>query len=266
MENPFRFNLHSHTYRCGHALGEDEEYVLAAIKAGFKALGFSDHVMLPGINQPIIRGERSDLGGYRSSINELKKKYADQIEIHLGFECEWYRERFEGYYKELLSELGFEYLILGQHCFIENGDFRWYASIHDEEEMVRRYTDDLIAGMESGLFLYVAHPDIFLSWLDDIPPFAEAAIRRICEASVRLSVPLEVNMGPSRRPGSRPPFEYPNDHFWEVASEMGVKAIVGVDAHNPKDYEVSDYRYFDSFCKRHHLNLITDCPLPKGKK
>ena len=42
------YNLHSHTFRCGHATGTDEEFVEAAIKAGFKELGFTDHVMLPG--------------------------------------------------------------------------------------------------------------------------------------------------------------------------------------------------------------------------
>ena len=36
-------NYHTHTTRCMHAIGQDEEYVQAAIKAGIKKLGFSDH-------------------------------------------------------------------------------------------------------------------------------------------------------------------------------------------------------------------------------
>ena len=36
-------NWHTHTTRCGHAVGTDEEYVKAAIKAGLHTLGFSDH-------------------------------------------------------------------------------------------------------------------------------------------------------------------------------------------------------------------------------
>lgn len=36
-------NYHTHTFRCKHADGEDKEYVEAAIKAGIKTLGFSDH-------------------------------------------------------------------------------------------------------------------------------------------------------------------------------------------------------------------------------
>ena len=37
-----KFNYHSHTKRCGHAIGEDEEYVLAAIANGYTKMGFSD--------------------------------------------------------------------------------------------------------------------------------------------------------------------------------------------------------------------------------
>ena len=33
-------NYHTHTARCYHASGKDEEYVKAAIKAGIKELGF----------------------------------------------------------------------------------------------------------------------------------------------------------------------------------------------------------------------------------
>lgn len=39
-------NYHTHTTRCYHASGKDEEYVKAAIKAGIKELGFSDQYTL----------------------------------------------------------------------------------------------------------------------------------------------------------------------------------------------------------------------------
>ena len=36
-------NYHTHTYRCKHAMGNDERIVLNAIKADFDILGFIDH-------------------------------------------------------------------------------------------------------------------------------------------------------------------------------------------------------------------------------
>ena len=40
-------NYHTHTWRCQHARGTEEEYVKAAIKQGFGVLGFSDHTPWP---------------------------------------------------------------------------------------------------------------------------------------------------------------------------------------------------------------------------
>lgn len=36
-------NYHTHTTRCMHATGSDEDYVLSAIKGSYQELGFSDH-------------------------------------------------------------------------------------------------------------------------------------------------------------------------------------------------------------------------------
>ena len=43
-------NYHSHTARCGHAWGTDEEFVNAAIDAGFGVLGFSEHTAWPFVD------------------------------------------------------------------------------------------------------------------------------------------------------------------------------------------------------------------------
>jgi len=40
-------NYHTHTMRCKHAVGTDEEYVLEAIKHGYKVLAFTDHSPWP---------------------------------------------------------------------------------------------------------------------------------------------------------------------------------------------------------------------------
>ncbi|MCF0230516.1 MAG: PHP domain-containing protein, partial [Parasporobacterium sp.] len=44
------FMYHIHTFRCNHAVGDDEDYVKAAIKAGYKVMGFSDHAPIEQTN------------------------------------------------------------------------------------------------------------------------------------------------------------------------------------------------------------------------
>ena len=89
------FNYHTHTYRCGHAIGSDEDYVLAAIKAGYKTLGFSDHAPYRHYPNPRIHMNWDQIDDYLSSIAALKEKYHDQIDIHVGFESEFYPETID---------------------------------------------------------------------------------------------------------------------------------------------------------------------------
>ena len=72
-------NYHTHTSRCGHASGRDEQYVLSAAACGFEELGFSDHVPWPyesGFVNPGVRMPMKLMDDYLSSIRALKEKYA----------------------------------------------------------------------------------------------------------------------------------------------------------------------------------------------
>ena len=102
--------FHSHTSRCGHATGTDEEYVLEAIKAGIKNMGFSDHVFIPNRPQRGIRGNYEELDDYISSVRALASKYKDKINIFVGFEAEDYNEISNDYYRDLLKNK-IDYLI-----------------------------------------------------------------------------------------------------------------------------------------------------------
>lgn len=254
--------FHSHTKRCGHAYGEDEEYVKYAIKGGFKMMGFSDHAMLPNLVQPGMRGDYSLFPGYVGSVRELEKKYADKIIIRLGMESEWYWQSYESHYRKLIADKTLDYLILGQHNIVSNGRGVFYGDIRDDGKALRMYTNDVIAGMESGLFLYVCHPDLFMYWYPEWNEETVAASQRIIDAAKRLNIPLEVNMGPSKwgNNGMRDGeliVPYPNPIFWDMVSKAGVDAVIGLDAHSPKDYLTSDFAWVLSFAKRHKLHLLT---------
>jgi histidinol-phosphatase (PHP family) len=254
--------FHSHTKRCGHAYGEDEEYVKSAIKGGFTKMGFSDHVMLPNFVQKGMRGDYSLVPGYVTSVRALEKKYAKDITIRLGFECEWYWKQYENYYKNLLSSRTVDYLILGQHNIALNGTGVFYGDIADSNKALNMYGNDLIDGMESGLFLYVCHPDLFMIWYEEWNDKAIAMSKRIIAKAKELQMPLEVNMGPSRwrnngEENGELRVPYPNPEFWKLASEAGVDVVIGVDAHSPSDYLDSDFAWVLSFIKRHNLHLLT---------
>jgi histidinol-phosphatase (PHP family) len=118
-------NYHTHTFRCGHARGSDEQYVKAAIDAGFKILGFSDHAPYPGIHIPSDRMDMDQLDDYYNSLMMLRDRYKDHIDIKIGFEIEYF-PFLEDHYRFLLERA--DYLIVGQHnpIFLTN-DLDLYA-------------------------------------------------------------------------------------------------------------------------------------------
>ena len=269
MERTWNYNIHSHTSRCQHAYGSDEEYAEHCHNAGFSVMGFSDHIFLPGIHQKGMRGDYSLLDEYVESVSSLKKKYEGKMEIHVGFEAEWYGDYFHSYYYNLLKSKKIEYLILGQHAFMLNGFPTFYASLADHEMALNMYTNDLIAGMRSGLFTYVCHPDLYVAWHHEWTKQGEEAAWKIAKEAKALNIPLEVNMGPSRWKGVKGDdvdgLYYPYAPFWEIVSEVGCDVVVGVDAHDPSNYEDSDYAWVMRFIEKHHLKLVKNITFPTIK-
>ena len=224
------YNYHTHTARCGHATGEDEEYVLRAISCGVTDMGFSDHMPLSFADghESYFRLPIAQAGEYRDSVLALRDKYRDRIRLHLGFEMEYYPSRFEEMVG-LARSYGAEYLILGQHYIGEewpNGFYVAHAS--DDPAQLEEYTDCVVAAIGSGIFTYVAHPDLFC-WTGDADFYRQQALR-ICEASLAHNVPLEINLL-----GIRAGRSYPKDAFWAVAGQVGCPVTFGFDAHTPQD-------------------------------
>lgn len=232
-------NYHTHTSRCGHALGTDEEYVQEAIAFGLTELGFSDHIFLPDHQQIGIRGDYSMLDDYISSIENLKEKYKDQISIHLGFEAEAMPHYFP-YYRRLLDEGHIEYLILGNHCEIDShNQLHFFFSHATKSRDIVRYTNSLVKGIKTGLFKIVAHPDYFMASYFKWNKTCIACSKKICKAAKKYDVILEFNFGAVRRGkhlmGQEYRFNYPYNKFWEIAKKYKCKVMIGLDAHSPGD-------------------------------
>ena len=249
---------HTHTYRCGHATGTEEEYVLSAIKHGYKVIGFTDHVFLPDLVQEGIRGRYEELDDYINTVNQLKEKYKDKIEIHLGFECE-YGDKYKDYYQWLKKEKGIEYMILGQHLFFTDNGFIWLNDIKDHVAGLKQYCETIIKGIESGLFTYIAHPDLFVRFFKEIPEESINDIRRLCKCAEEHHLPFEINLGALRvTRGQEGVITYPYEPFFQIVKEYNIPLIIGVDAHNPNDFDptVSDITFAENLAKKLNIPLL----------
>ncbi len=221
-------NYHTHTVRCGHASGADREYVERAIEAGFKTLGFSDHIPVPfdAGYESRIRMKPELLPDYVSSLLALREEYRNDIRILIGFEAEYYPKYFDRTLA-LISDYPIDYLLLGQHfLYNEEGGMRRTTIASDSEEDLIQYVRQAIEGMETGRFSCLAHPDT-LNFTGD-PAVYDGWMRRLCESALKLGVPLELNLT-----GTRIPYVYPNRSFFRIAGEVGNPVILGLDAHDP---------------------------------
>ena len=223
-------NYHTHTSRCHHASGTEEEYIHCALESGLKILGFSDHTPYPfpqGHRSP-FRMTTQELQGYVDTVLQLRKAYAGQIEIPVGLEVEYY-PKFFPQLLPLLQDHGIEYMLLGQHFLYDEVEGIGSAGPTADESRLRQYCNQTIDAMHTGLFTYFAHPDLVNFQGSDA--FYRQEIRRLCRAAKECAVPLEINLL-----GFREGRHYPNRRFWEIAAEENCTAIFGIDAHQANNF------------------------------
>ncbi|MEG0737405.1 histidinol-phosphatase [Amedibacillus sp. YH-ame6] len=236
-------NYHTHTKRCMHASGADEEYVVSAIKNGYKELGFSDHTPWKyGSNYVAhMRMKLAQFDDYYASIASLREKYKDQISIKIGLECEYF-PKYMPWLKNFIKEKSIDYIIFGNHYYKTDERQVYFGTACESEEMMRYYVDEAIEGMETGLYSYLCHPDLFMRGHRVFDDIAKRESRRLCEAAKRLNIPLEYNLAGAQYNDIMNTMQYPHTEFWKIAAEVGNTAIIGVDAHEPAALEHDKYR------------------------
>jgi len=223
-------NYHTHTVRCRHAKGSEEDYIRCAMEAGLQELGFSDHTPYPFKNgyYSKMRMFPEQLGEYVQTLKGLQEKYRGKLDIHIGLETEYY----PAYFDELLTwvrDAGIEYMILGMHWLgNEQGERHMYHPFEDEMQL-ERYVAQATEAMDTGVFSYFAHPDIANFTGDD--GFYRRNMRQLIREAVRRDLPLEINLH-----GLRSGYNYPDRRFWEIAAEEGAKVVLGRDAHDPAEF------------------------------
>lgn len=246
------YNFHTHTSRCGHASGNDEEYIKCAIEAGIKHLGFSDHApfIFPDGFESNWRVPLSLAEDYVKDIDSLRKKYSDKIDIIIGFEMEYYEDHFDKMFN-IARKCGAEYLILAQHFILgEHPNGIGSVGPTDNEDHLKHYIDEVIKGVRTGLFSYVAHPDL-VCFTGNAQAY-KREITRLCQASIELDIPLEINML-----GIRNKKHYPADAFWKIVGETSAPVTIGFDAHNPSDFlDANQHIAADRLIREFGLNYI----------
>ncbi|MBO4418615.1 MAG: histidinol-phosphatase [Oscillospiraceae bacterium] len=225
-----RANYHTHTPRCNHAEGAERSYVERALAGGFQELGFSDHTPYffdkPGYYST-FRMKPELLPDYVDILLALRAEYAGRIKLHIGLEAEYYPRLFPRLL-DYLRQFPLDYLILGQHGLFNETEGLFSTRPTDDAKLLDQYRGQTLEALETGLFTYFAHPDLFFFTGDR--KVYERHVRAICRKALELSIPLEFNLL-----GFSEEKHYPDLFFWRIVGEEGCAVILGSDAHSPME-------------------------------
>lgn len=241
-------NYHAHTSLCNHASGELFEYVDNALERGLHIFGFSDHApqWYPENFRSRIRMLPEELTGYCRDVRQLQEKYAGKMQIPLGLEAEFYPALFPRLLEEA-KDAGVEYFLLAQHWIGNELNEPYVGHPHNDEKLLERYCRQIADALQTGLFTYVAHPDL-VNYKGD-PKIFDRHMRWLCREANAANTPLELNFL-----GMIMDKHYPREAFWRIAGEEGCTVVFGMDAHDPE-------QVLDEQVERSARRMATRCGL-----
>jgi len=254
-------NYHSHVAVCNHAEGTPKDHVKRMIELGYNIIGISDHIPLPVYdNFPpewvlMYRMKESDLEGYLEELRECKSLYKDSAKILIGLEAEYWDSHLE--WLKTLS-LKTDYLVFGNHDIVVDGCLISSFGLTKKAEVIE-YGRSTVEAFSTGLYAFMAHPDLYLMkypWDETAKEVAHV----IAKASIKYDIPLELNANGIRRglvettEGLR--YMYPRKEFWEIIRHYNCEVIINSDAHYLNQHDDKELRKAYELGQEWGLNII----------
>ncbi len=256
-------DYHTHHFRCGHATGQMDDYVEAAVAAGLDEIGLSDHSPIYHLGddpQPRPQGAMSqtELSAYIADMQRVRDHYAGRISVRLGVESD-YVLGWDSHYRRLWQQYPLDYVIGSVHWLDRWSIFETLLPPNrDAAQVYAEYLHTTQAAARSGAYDIIGHLDC-LKTSGHIP---DLAITTLLEETVQIlaasGVAVELNTSGWRKVCNDC---YPRAELLARCCHYGVPVTLGSDAHTPDDvaYRFADaiallqavgYREFATFAAR----------------
>lgn len=273
-----KINLHTHTTFCD-GKNTPEDMILSAIDKGFTTLGFSSHSLFPFARSWHIASK--EFSNYETTICHLKEKYADKIQILLGYEVDYYpgvSKPSKSFYKShgLLPD----YIIGSVHYVVSKKGY--YAvdnsTLEVQCKLVDLYSKD---GTFKGVngkkavceyfaaeremlknpdFEILGHPDLIRKRNGELKFFDEKAgwylkeLKATAKAISKAGVIVEINTGAIARGAMDD--TYPSSAFLDYLHSYNVPVCINSDCHNSDDLDCAYDRAIEIAKKAGYSELI----------
>lgn len=275
-----KYDGHTHTEYCPHGTVEDTELLIQkAIQLGFNEYSITEHAPLPPTIKDIAAGDLdmwttasmalSDVDNYFKRMTILRKKYASDIVIHIGFEVDYFPE-FEDWTTDFLNEYGplTDDGVLSVH-FLPGQDglrgidysFEEYrdgitvpsGSFQNAQNLYyQRVLQSLNADLGRWKPTRLGHISLcqkferFFEEPTDYSPKTVALIDELLQQVKERNYQLDLNTAGFRKKGYAQ--SYPQPWILEKSRHLGIPLIYGSDSHSLADIG-SDYEKVEQWLK-----------------
>jgi len=227
-------DYHLHTPLCHHATGLPAEYARVAVEKGIEEIGFADHNPMP---EPFDdwRMLIGDFSRYLELVQEAREKFP-ALPIRLGMECDFIAGQ-EAWIEKLAGMADWDYFIGSVHYIapgwdVDNPKLIGKFNEHPVEEIWAMYWKAYEQCIRSGLFEFVAHPDLVKKFghrpAGDLRKYYERSIA----AAAEKNVAIEINTAGLRKPAGE---LYPSREFLRMMREADIPLLINSDAHAPEE-------------------------------
>lgn len=220
------FDYHMHT-RLSDGANSHEEMILSAIEKGFGEIGFSDHFCIRHKTKWAVT--KDGIITLEKKVKEMREKFGDRINILFGLEVDYFPEMEEDL-RKTLAQYDFDYVIGSVH-YLDNWNYDTDLSLYPRyksDYLYEWYFAELHKAVRSGLFDYMAHPDLIKKhriW-PDTPK--TGLFRETAKIFAAAGAAFEVNTSGKDRPCGE---FFPGKEFLTELFNAGVPVTLGSDSH-----------------------------------
>lgn len=269
---------HTHTELCPHGSGEPTaKMIKRAIQLGFDEYHITEHAPLPERFMQTYSGDPENvataslrfdqLDQYFALTNKLRKQFADQIKITVGFEVD-YLVGYEKEIRQFLNQVGpkTSHNILSVH-YLPTSDGRFFGidyspaelkagfgpQIANGQALYHRYFQAVLSSVKSDLGPYcpdkIGHMSLIKKYQDffhlpeKFDPTNLGLVKEILAVAHQQKLKLDFNTAGLYKPYCND--LYPGHQIIELARQMGIPLEFGSDAHSVNEvghgYHLFDY-------------------------
>lgn len=233
-----KIDLHIHGAPWDNDWAAYRRSVWHAWKAGCQYIGISEHAPRFNHRAPFRSLYFCEFDRYFDTLDEIKMEFEGEAEVLTGLELD-YNEWMEEHYRELLPQLPLDFTAGSVHTVKEwvmgvPGSFE-ESSLNnlDAEGIYEAYFEEVMNAARTGLFDFIAHPDLVKKYLPRLklakPANPAPIYQRAVEVLKACDVGIEINTrGMLTAAGEY----YPDDDFLRECARAGIPLTIGSDSHD----------------------------------